>query len=578
MRFILHYVVKYKMLIVLNLIGVFAFVGIELGIPTVISKMIDIGITNHDIDYLYHMGFVILCIALLGGIGNVFITYCSSRISTYITRDIRNDIFKKAQAFSHIEYNTFGVSSMITRVTNDAFVIMQFVNMVLRIGFITPIMIISSMMMILFTNIPLSLVIGTCIPIIFLGICFLVKKSDPLSMKQQKGLDKINRILRENLSGIRVIRAFRKDIYETNRFQEANTDFTKYSKKLFKMMSLTHPLFFLLLNFAMLVIFWMSSYMIDQKALQIGQLVAFVEYMFHAMYSMMLFSTVFVMYPKAANSTKRIQELLASEISIVNPEHGVMQGEEESSIQFKNVSFSYPDGEVPVLKDISFEAKKGQTVAFIGSTGSGKSTLINLIPRLYDVTSGSIYIDGVDIRQYDIQALRHKIGFIPQKALLFSGSIQENIQYGKKDAKQEELEHATKTAYAYDFIMDKPQAFQSLLAEGGTNVSGGQKQRLSIARALVRKPEIYIFDDSFSALDFKTDAMIRSKLKEETKDSICLIVAQRISSIQEADMIIVLHEGEMVGKGTHEELLSSCDIYMEIASSQLTKEELQNEV
>ncbi len=575
MRLMIHYVAKYKMLIVLNFIAVFAFVGIELGIPTIISKMIDIGIANQDIHYIYRMGLVILGISFLGGIGSVCITYCSSCISTYITRDIRNDIFKKAQAFSHTEYNTFGVSSMITRVTNDAFVIMQFVNMVLRIGFITPIMIVSSMMMILFTDVRLSIVIGVCIPIIFLGICYLVKKSEPLSMKQQNGLDKINRILRENLSGIRVIRAFRKDAYETSRFQDANVDFTIHSKKLFKIMSITQPLFFLLLNLAMLVIFWMSSSMIDQKTLQIGQLVAFLEYMFHAMFSMMLFSTVFVMYPKASNSARRIQELLASEISIKNPEQGVMQGGEESSIQFKNVSFSYPDGEVPVLKDISFQAKKGQTVAFIGSTGSGKSTLINLIPRLYDVTSGSICIDGIDIRQYDIQALRHKIGFIPQKALLFSGSIQENIQYGKKDAKHEELEHATQTAHAYEFIMDKPQAFQERLAEGGMNISGGQKQRLSIARALVRKPEIYIFDDSFSALDFKTDAMIRRKLKDETKDSICLIVAQRISSIQEADMIVVLHEGEIVGKGTHEELLSSCDIYMEIASSQLTKEELQ---
>ena len=339
-------------------------------------------------------------------------------------------------------------------------------------------------------------------------------------------------------------------------------------------MSTTQPTFFFLLNLAAVAIFWIASHMINRGSLEVGQLVAFVDYLFHAMFSIMLFSLVFVMYPRAEVSANRIQELLEEEPLIKNPENGVKDTKQTGSIEVDNVTFTYPYGEEPVLKNISFTAKKGEKVAFIGSTGSGKSTLINLIPRFYDVTKGSIKIDGVDVRDYDLKALRSKIGFIPQKTLLFTGTIGHNIKFGKKDASHKELEHSAKIAQAYEFISKKPNKFNEEITEGGSNVSGGQKQRLSIARAIVRKPEIYIFDDSFSALDFKTDAILRKALKKETTDAIVLIVAQRIGSIMDADKIIVLDEGKVVGVGKHKELLKTCNVYHEIALSQLTEEEL----
>lgn len=575
MKLMLHYLKRYKLYVFINVLAIFGFAAAELGIPTIVSYMIDEGIARNDTAFIYKMGFFILLVSLAGGVGNVVLAYCSSRVSTLVTRDIRNDIFKKAQVYSHTEYNKFGVSSMITRTTNDAFILMQFINIILRTALLTPIMILISMFMVIRTSLNLSMVIGGCIPIICLGVFFIAKTSNPISQNQQKGMDRLNRIARENLTGVRVIRAFRKDHYESERFNFANEDYAKYSKKLFKLMSVTQPTFFLLLNFAVAIVFFISSHMIDMGTLQVGKLVAFQEYMFHAMFSIMLFSLVFVMYPRAEVCAKRIQELLEEEPSIQNPPDPVFEGDNSGTIVFDHVTFQYPDGEVPVLKDISFSAKKDDTVAFIGSTGSGKSTLINLIPRFYDISSGSIKIDGVDVRRYDLKALRQKIGFIPQKALLFSGSIKENITYGKPDADQPEIVHSAKVAQAYEFITQKPKQFGEMIEEGGGNVSGGQRQRLSIARAIIRKPDIYIFDDSFSALDFKTDAKLRKKLKEETKGAISLIVAQRISSIMDATKIIVLNEGIVVGSGTHQELLKTCPIYYEIAASQLSKEELE---
>ena len=344
-----------------------------------------------------------------------------------------------------------------------------------------------------------------------------------------------------------------------------------------KLMSISQPTFFFLLNLAIIAIFIVSSNMINANKLQVGQLVAFIEYLFHAMFSIMLFSMVFVMYPKAQVSANRINEILVEEPIIKSPINGVKETDVKGEIEFNNVSFKYPNSEEYVLRNISFKAKKGETIAFIGSTGSGKSTLINLIPRFYDVTEGYINVDGINVKDYDLKALRKKIGFIPQKSLLFTGSIANNIRFGKKNASTGEVEYSTKVAQAYDFIANKPKKFNEVISEGGANLSGGQKQRLSIARAIVRKPEIYIFDDSFSALDFKTDATLRKRLKSETKDSVVLIVAQRVGSIMDADKIIVLNEGEVVGIGTHKELLKNCEIYYEIAESQLTKEELTNE-
>lgn len=577
MKLILKYLKNYKIFLLFNVISVFGFVLVELGIPTIMAKIIDIGIIQNDVSYIKSMGLVMVAISILGVLGTILLGYCSSKISTGITRDIRNDIFKKAQEFSHTEYDKFGVSSMITRTTNDPFVILQFTNTLLRLALITPVMFTISLVMILRTSLSLSLVLAVVIPIIILGVIVIARTSDPLSERMQKTLDKLNRISRENLTGIRVIRAFCNEKYESKRFEGTNEEYTEVSKKLNKIMIVSQPLFFFLLNIAIIAIFWISSNMINVGTLQIGQLVAFIEYLFHAMFSIMLFSMVFVMYPKAQVSANRIMEVLNEKPIVKNPENGVKETNNDGSIVFDNVSFIYPNGEEPVIKNVSFKGNKGEVIAFIGSTGSGKSTLINLIPRFYDVTEGSIKIDGVDVRDYDLKCLRQKIGFIPQKALLFTGSIESNIKFGKSDAKYQEVEHSAKIAQAYEFISDKPNKFDEEITEGGSNVSGGQKQRLSIARAIVRKPDIYIFDDSFSALDFKTDATLRKELRKETKEAVVLIVAQRIGSIMDADKIVVLNEGEVVGMGTHKELLKSCEIYHEIATSQLTEEELSNE-
>ncbi|PJJ30700.1 ABC transporter ATP-binding protein [Lacrimispora celerecrescens] len=574
MKLMLKYLKRYPKLILLNIIGIFSFVVVQLGIPTVMAWMIDNGIGDGDIAYIKKMGGIMLIVCILGGAGTILLTFASSRISTYMIRDIRNDVFAQSQRFSHTEYNKFGVSSMITRTTNDAFQLMLFSNLLFRTALLAPVMIIISVFMTIKTSVNLSMVIGGSFPFIVAGVIIIAKLTNPLSEKQQKGMDRLNRISRENLTGVRVIRAFRKSEYESERFAETNDDYATNSKKLFKIMSFTQPAFFFLLHLAMMAVFWISSLMIDKGTLQVGQLVAFLEYQFHAMFSIMLFSMVFVMYPRAQVSANRIQELLDEEPLVNNPADGIT-ADNKGVVEFDHVTFQYPDGELPVIKDVSFTANKGETVAFIGSTGSGKSTLINLIPRFYDVTSGSIKIDGVDTRNYDLKALRQKIGFIPQKAFLFKGTIEENLKFGNPNATPEEIDHAIEIAQAKEFIQNKPNKLQEFISEGAKNVSGGQKQRISIARALVRKPEIYIFDDSFSALDYKTDATLRAALKEETKESIVFIVAQRISTIMNSDKIIVLNEGEVVGMGTHKELLKSCNVYYEIADSQLTKEELE---
>ena len=574
MKLILKYLKNYKLLFFFNVISVFGFILVELGIPTIVATMIDVGVTNKDVSFIYMMGGCIALVSLIGVGGTIALGYCCSKISTAITRDIRNDIFAKVQQFTANEFNQIG-SSMITRTNNDAFQIQQFVNVLLRTALMTPIMFIFSFIMTARASLPLSYIIAATIPLIILGVVVVAKITKPISENQQSSLDDLNRISRENLSGIRVIRAFNNDQYEQKRFKETNHRFTKYSKKLFKIMTMTQPIFFMLMNVAGLSIYWVAAHLISTGSLEIGQLVAFMDYLFHAMFSIMLFCTVFMMYPRAEVSAKRIEEVFNLD-PIIKNKPADSDFDEKVSIEFDHVTFVYPDGEEPVLQDVSFKANKGEMIAFIGSTGSGKSTLVNLVPRFYDVSSGSIKINGKDIRDYDVLELRDKLGVIPQKAVLFSGTIADNIRFGKKDASDEEVEYAAKVAQACPFIMEKENGFDEEISEGATNVSGGQKQRLSIARALVRKAQIYIFDDSFSALDFKTDAILRKELKKEMTESIMLVVAQRISSIMEADQIIVLNEGKVVGKGTHHQLLKECQIYHEIATSQLSEEELAN--
>lgn len=580
MRLMLSYLKRYKGLVFLNFISVFGFALTELGIPTIISRMVDGGVASGDREYLLKMGGLIALISVVGILGTVVLGYCGARISTAVTCDIRNDLFEKVQSFSHREMNQLGVSSLITRTSNDALQIMNFMNIILRTAMLTPVMIAVSFTLIIMSSVKLSLIIAATVPFIILGVILVAKISGPVSERQQTALDGLNRIFRENLTGIRVIRSFNNDARETERFGEQNQVFTNQSKKLFTLMSSTEPLFFLLMNIAALAIYFVASQMIDQSALQVGQLMAFMEYLFHAMFSVMLFCLVFMMYPRANISAKRIEAVMNMTPDITDETvstHRVHDDREPiKEVIFEHVDFCYPDGEEAVLKDISFSARAGQTTAIIGSTGSGKSTLIQLIPRFYDVTGGRVLVNGVDVRQINSHKLREHIGFVAQKANLFSGTIEENIRFGCSEATDEEIRHAADIAQAADFIMDKPKGFKERIVEGAGNLSGGQKQRLSIARALVRKPDIYIYDDSFSALDMKTDAVLRQALRPEVKNAIVIIVAQRVSTIMDADQILVLDEGRLAASGRHEELLKTCPLYYEIAASQLSEEELQN--
>ena len=573
MKLMIQYMKRYKGLVALNILSVFGFALVELGIPTLVSNMIDEGVLRQDRNYLLQSGLTIAVISIIGVCGTILLGYCCAKISTAITRDIRNDVFAKVQTFSHAEMNQFGVSSLITRTNNDAYQIMMFMNVILRTALLTPVMIVVSFALTIQSSFQLSLIIASTIPIIVIGVIGVGKCSQPISERQQGSLDRLNRIFRENLTGIRVIRSFNNDAYETKRFDAENRFFMKQSRSIFKLMSSTEPVFFLVMNFAALAIYYVAAGMIDANTLQVGKLVAFMEYLFHAMLSVMLFCTVFMMYPRASVSAKRITQVLSTQSSVESPKQALPL-EKVEEIAFDHVTFAYPDGEEAVLSDVSFTVRKGETIAFIGSTGSGKSTLVSLVPRFYDVSGGHITINGEDVRRYDLQQLRGAIGYVAQKAVLFRGSIADNIRFGNAHATDAQMRHAAEVAQASDFILEKPKQFAERIVEGAGNVSGGQKQRLSIARAIVRHPQIYIYDDSFSALDFATDARLRKALKHEVKDAVMMIVAQRVSTIMNADRIVVLNEGKVVGQGTHSELLKSCQIYYEIAASQLSEEEL----
>lgn len=575
MNLMWRYTAKYKKLVLLNFLYVFGFILIELGLPTLLAQLINKGLMFNDYDVVAYYGTWMIVISIIGLIGLIGLAYTVSKITTRIVRDIRNDIFEKVQSFSHKEYNEFGVSSLVTRTTNDAFQIMVFMQMVLRIGMMTPLMFVASFIMIIRTSPSLSYVVLIAMPFLIGIVYFIGKRSAPLSNKQQINLDEINLNLRENLTGLRVIRAFVKEKFQENRFYQVNDSYMIVSKKLFKLMALAMPTFSIIFNCIFVVVIWLGAIEINNGDLQVGSLIAFIEYIFHALFSFMMFANIFTMYPRAAVSARRIEEILNTEPSITENENGVTETETHGHLTFENVTFAYPgDTEEPVIKNVSFTVKPGETAAFIGSTGSGKSSLIQLIPRFYDVTQGRILVDGIDVKEYKLSALRQKIGYIPQKALLFTGTITDNMLYGKWDADNKEIEEASDISQSKDFILSKPNQFDEFLSEGGSNMSGGQKQRLSIARAIIKKPDIYVFDDSFSALDYQTDSKLRARLKLETKKAAVLIVAQRVGTIMHADNIIVLNKGVVVAQGTHEELLKNSDVYYDIASSQLSKEEL----
>ena len=578
MKYIWSYLRKYPKWLLLDFLGAIFFVVVNLGLPTVLARMIDEGINRGDVDRLYFWAIMMLVVIIAGVLGRIVLAYAAGKLTTSMVRDMRNDLYAKLQEYSHHEYEQIGVSSLVTRITSDAFVLMQFAEQGLKMGVITPMMMLSSIFMIFLTSPSLAWIVAVSLPFLAVVVWYVAVKTRPLSEKQQKTLDKINQYARENLTGLRVIRAFAREDFQEERFASQNEIYSDNSNKLFKLTGLTEPLFVQIIIAMIVAIVWFALKPLGVGSLKIGDLVAFIEYSFHALLSFLFLSNLFTMYPRTAVSSERLKEVLDMPISINPNEDGITETASRGYLEFDNVTFAYPgETESPVLHNISFKAKPGETIAFIGSTGSGKSSLVQLIPRFYDVTLGKILVDGIDVRDYQLKALRQKIGFIPQKALLFTGTIAENLRYGKEDASHEELDQAADVAQAKDFIESRKERFETHLAEGGSNLSGGQKQRLSIARAVVKEPDIYIFDDSFSALDYKTDATLRRRLKEVTQDATVLIVAQRVGTIMDADQIIVLDKGEIVGCGTHEELMKTNDIYREIAQSQLNNQSLTEE-
>ena len=578
MLYIWSYLKRYPKWLILDFLGAVFFVIVNLGLPTVLARMIDQGINQGNEEKLYFWAVIMLVIIVLGTFGRIVLSYAASKLTTNMVKDMRNDVYAKLQEYSHHEYEKIGVSSLVTRITSDAFVLMQFAEQTLKLGVITPMMMLSSVLMIFLTSPSLAWIVAFSVPFLAVVVVYVAVKTRPLSEKQQKTLDKINQYVRENLMGLRVIRAFAREEFQEERFAEQNAIYADNSSRLFKLTGLTEPLFVQIIIAMIVAIVWFALDPLQQGSLQIGDLVAFIEYSFHALLSFLFLSSLFTMYPRTAVSSERLKEIMDMPISIDPNENGIRETETHGYLEFENVTFAYPgETENPVLHNISFSAKPGETIAFIGSTGSGKSSLVQLIPRFYDVTLGKIKVDGVDVREYRLKSLRQKIGFIPQKALLFTGTIAENLRYGKEDASREELNQAADVAQAKDFIESREEGFATHLAEGGSNLSGGQKQRLSIARAVIKEPDIYIFDDSFSALDYRTDAILRRRLKEVTQNATVLIVAQRVGTIMDADQIIVLDKGEIVGRGRHEELMETNDIYREIAESQLKNASLTEE-
>ena len=528
--------------------------------------------------YILQCGLIMLAIALAGGVSTILVTMLASRISAGVSRDLRQDVFEKVSSFSNQEFDRFSTASLITRTTNDITQIQMLILMGIRMLCYAPIVGIGGTVMALGKSTSMAWVIGLAVlfMICLMGTIFAIAM--PRFKKMQKLIDRLNLVARENLNGLMVIRAFGTEEFEKDRYNTANINLAKNQLVVNRVIVVLMPAMMLVMNLTNLFIVWLGSYQVANSALQIGDMMAFMQYAMQIILAFLMISMMFILIPRAAVSAARIREVLETESVIQDPEQPKpFDPAQTGVVEFKDVSFRYHGADEDILQHISFTAKPGQTTAFIGSTGSGKSTLINLIPRFYDVTSGEITVNGVNVKDVPQHELRDRIGYVPQKGVLHKGTIATNLRYGRPNATQEEVEEATAVAQATDFIQKKPGGFDSPISAGGNNVSGGQKQRLSIARALVKKPDIYIFDDSFSALDFKTDAALRHALKEYTVHSTVLIVAQRVGTIRHAEQILVLDEGKIVGIGTHDELLKTCPTYYEIASSQLSKEELENE-
>lgn len=563
----------YKWLIVSVFLLIFFQAMSELYLPTLMGDIVDNGVVLGDIPYIWKLGGLMLLVAAVGVGVSVMASYYSSMVAMGFGRDIRQKVFSHVQKFSLQEFDEIGTASLITRTTNDITQLQQVVLMMLRMVIMAPLMLIGGIIMAVSKDAKLSLVILVILPFLVLAILVILKKGLPLFKAVQRKLDQLNLVMRENLTGIRIIRAFNREKEEKERLEKANKNLTDVSIKVNKIMAFAMPIMMLLMNLAIVSIIWFGGIRINNGGMQIGDLMAFIQYVMQIMFALVMASIMFIMIPRASVSANRINEVLELEPTIFD-EGDMKANRKQGLLEFSHVTFSYPGAEEPALKDIHFTAKPGEVTAIIGGTGSGKSTLVNLIPRFYNLSKGQIRVNGVDIRDSTQEEIRSKVGFVPQKALLFSGTINENIRYGKSQATQEEIKHAAQIAQADHFIEQMEDGYETEIEQGGTNLSGGQKQRLSIARALVRKPDIYVFDDSFSALDYKTDAKLRDALKNETKQSTVLIVAQRVSSVVDADQIIVLDKGKIAGMGTHSELLKDNDVYREIVQSQLGEEDI----
>ncbi|WP_042199078.1 ABC transporter ATP-binding protein [Paenibacillus camerounensis] len=561
----------------LPILVVFALVFMQslsdLYLPTLMADIVDKGIINGDIPYIWKIGGMMLLFAAIGAACSIGVSYFSSRVAIRFGQGLRSKMYRHVQNFSLQEFDTFGTASLITRSTNDIYQVQQVLIMLLRMMISAPMMCIGGMIMAVNKDAELSLVIVVIIPLLVTAIAIIALRGLPLFKSMQVKLDTLNRVLRENLTGMRVIRAFNRTEHETKRFEDANVDLTNTAVKVNKIMAAMMPIMMLVMNFSTIAIVWFGGIRISNGDMQVGSLMAFIQYSAQIIFSLIMVSVLFVILPKASASAIRINEVFDMAPEINDPSQPKQANLQRGYLSFKDVTFHYPGAEQPAISNISFDAGPGETTAIIGGTGSGKSTLLSLIPRFYDVGSGKVLLDGVDVREFSQEQLREKIGFVPQKSLLFTGTVADNIRYGKKNATDEEIQRAADIAQATEFISNMKDGFLSEVAQGGGNVSGGQKQRLSIARALVRQPEVYVFDDSFSALDMKTDAKLRTALKEVTVNATVLLVAQRVSTVMDADRIIVLDNGGIAGTGTHRELMDTCGVYREIVSSQLSEEE-----
>ena len=576
MKHILRIFSGYWLMFIILVGFTYAMVMANLWLPDKMSEIVNNGIIKQDMPAIWHNGLAMILVTAAGGLCSIIIGFLASRIATGVAQKLRMELFERVESFALADFNKFSTASLITRSTNDIQQIQMTSILLLRLALMAPIMAIGGLQKAIHNAPNLSWIIALAVSVLLVVIAVLFVIAVPRFKKLQTLVDKLNLVTRENLVGLKVIRAFHNEKIEQKKFQQANAELNKMNLFVNRLMMLLDPIMTLVMNFSSVAIVWFGAHLISSGNLQIGNMMAFLEYAMQVIISFLLLSMVFIMVPRAAVSVKRVGEVLDTLPSIVDPPSPQqLPHDATGKIEFKDVTFTYPDADLPVLSSINFTAEPGQTTAFIGSTGSGKSTLINLIPRFYDVSAGQILLDGVDIRQLKLEELYDQIGYVPQKGVLFSGTIASNIKYGNAKASQELVEKSAKIAQAAEFISELKNGYKNDIAQGGSNVSGGQRQRLSIARAIAVEPNVYIFDDSFSALDFKTDAKLRSALAKETKHKTVLIVGQRINTIMNADKIIVLDEGKIVGQGTHQELMKDCQVYQEIAASQLSEDDLQ---